>query len=164
VSSRLVLQCRNSLQGPSIHNGVQLFWLPGHCGIIGNEEADGLAGVGSKFNFCGLEPCLPVPKSLVTRVTKKKWLSDNHLSYWNLVRGCRQSKIWIKRPCLKLARFLRNLPRPKLGVLLTGYVRLNKHLYMMGLLSDPTCAAWGIEEELALYFICVCTKAQLRQT
>jgi hypothetical protein len=40
VSSRLVLQFRNSLQGLSIHNEVQLFWVPGHCGIIGNEEAD----------------------------------------------------------------------------------------------------------------------------
>jgi hypothetical protein len=26
----------------------------------------------------------------------------------------------------------------------------------MGLLSDPTCAAFDIEEESALHFICVC--------
>jgi ribonuclease HI len=51
VSSRLVLQCRNSLQGLFTHSRVQLFWIPGHCGIIGNEEADGLLGVGSKSNF-----------------------------------------------------------------------------------------------------------------
>jgi hypothetical protein len=57
VSSRLVLQFRNSLQRLSIHNRVQLFWVPCHCIIIGNEEADGLAGVGSKSNFCGTEPC-----------------------------------------------------------------------------------------------------------
>jgi hypothetical protein len=46
----------------------------------------------------------------------------------------------------------------KLGVLiglLTGHVPLNKHLHMMGLFSDPTCAAYGIEEESALHFICV---------
>jgi hypothetical protein len=94
----------------------------------------------------------------MTRVTKE-WLSSNHLSYWNLVSGYRQSEVWIKRPCLKLARFLRNLPRTKIGVLiglLTGHFRLNKHLHRMGLLSDPTCAACGIEEESALHFICVC--------
>jgi hypothetical protein len=91
VSSRLVLQCRNSLHGLSIHNGVQLFWVPGHCAMIGNEEVDGLAGLGSKCNFCGPEPCLPVPKSLMTRVTKE-WFSGNHLSYWNLVSECRQLK------------------------------------------------------------------------
>jgi hypothetical protein len=75
---RLVLHCRNSLQGPSIHNRVQLFWIPGHCGIIGNEEAHDLVEVRSKSSFCGLEPCLP--RSLMTRVTKE-WLSGNHLSY-----------------------------------------------------------------------------------
>jgi hypothetical protein len=42
----------------------------------------------------------------------------------------------------KLARFLRNVPRTKLGVLIgliTGHVRLNKHFNRIGLLSDP-CA------------------------
>jgi hypothetical protein len=32
---------------------------------------------------------------------------------------------------------------------------LNKH-HRMGLLSDPTCATCGIEDESALDFICVC--------
>jgi hypothetical protein len=100
-----VLQCRNFLQGLSIHNMVQLFWVPGHCGIIGNEEADDMAGVGSKSSFC--TPCLPEPRSLMARV-RKEWLSSNHLSYWNLVNGCRQSQVWIK-----LARLLRNLPRTR---------------------------------------------------
>jgi hypothetical protein len=88
VSSRLVLQCRNYLQGLYLHNRVQ----PGHCGIIGNEEADDLGGVGSKSSFYGPEPSLPVPMSLMTRVTKE-WLSGNHLSYWNLVSRCRQIKV-----------------------------------------------------------------------
>jgi hypothetical protein len=46
VSSRLTLECRDSLQGIFIQNRVKLFWVPGHCGIIGNEEVDGLAGSG----------------------------------------------------------------------------------------------------------------------
>jgi hypothetical protein len=74
------------LQGLSIYNRVQLFWVPGHCGIIGNKEADGLAGVRSKSNFYGPELCLPVTKSQITRV-KKERLSGNHLSYWNMVSG-----------------------------------------------------------------------------
>jgi hypothetical protein len=79
VSSRLVLQCRNSLQGLSIHNRVQLFWVPGqsgHCGIIGNEEADSRAGVVSKSSFSGPKPCLPAPKSLMTRVKKESFLLE----------------------------------------------------------------------------------------
>jgi hypothetical protein len=108
---------------------------------------------------------LPIPKSLMTRVTKE-WLSGNYFSYWNLVSGCRQSKVWIVRNCLKLGRLLRNLPRTKLGVLiglLAGHIRLNKHLQRMCLLLDPTSAACGIEEESALHFIDVCsTLANLR--
>jgi hypothetical protein len=111
-------------------------------------------------------PCLPVPKSLITRVTKE-WLSGNYLFYWNLQSGSKQSKVcWIKRPSLKLVRFLINLPRTKLGALIgliTGHVRLNKHLHKMGLLSDPTCAACSIEKESTLHFICMCpTLANLR--
>jgi hypothetical protein len=56
VSSGLVAQCQNSLQGLSLHKRAQLFWVPGHCGIIGNEEADGLVGVGSQSSFCKPEP------------------------------------------------------------------------------------------------------------
>jgi hypothetical protein len=93
-------------------------------------------------------------------------LSVNYLSYWNLVSGFSQSKVWIKPPYLKLTRFLRNLPRTKYGLLiglLTWLVRLNKYLHRMGLLSDRTCNACGIEKELALHFICVCpTLANLR--
>jgi hypothetical protein len=96
----------------------------------------------------------------MTRVIKE-WLSGIHLSYWNLLNGY-ISKVWKKWPCLKLARFLRNLPRTKLGVLiglLTGHVRLNKHLHRLGLLSDPTSCS--IVE--ALHFISVCpTLANLR--
>jgi hypothetical protein len=111
--------------------------------------------VGSKSSFCGLEPCLPVSRSLMTRVTKE-WLSSNHLSYWNLISGC---TMFAMLPCLKLARFLKNLHRTKLGVLiglLTGHVRSNKQLHTIGLLSDLTCAACGIEEDSTLHFICVC--------
>jgi hypothetical protein len=38
VSSKLVLQNRNSLQGLSIENKVQLFWVSGHCAACGIEE------------------------------------------------------------------------------------------------------------------------------
>jgi hypothetical protein len=103
--------------------------------------------VRSKSNFYGPKTCLPVPKSLMTRMTSFLL-------------------VWIKRPCLELTRFLRNLPRLKHGVLIgliTGKVQLNKHLLNMGLLSDPPCATCGIEEKSALHFICVCpTLSNLR--
>jgi hypothetical protein len=80
VSLRVVLQCRSSLQRISTHNRVQLYWVTGHCRIIGNEEADGLAGLGSKSDFYESEPCLPVPKALLTHLTEK-WLVASHSFY-----------------------------------------------------------------------------------
>jgi ribonuclease HI len=57
VSSRVVLQCRDSLLELALSNRVQLVWVPGHFDIHGNEEADALAGVRSSSAFVGPEPC-----------------------------------------------------------------------------------------------------------
>jgi ribonuclease HI len=35
-------------------------WVPGHCGIHGNAEADVFARAGSSSAFVRPEPCLPV--------------------------------------------------------------------------------------------------------
>jgi hypothetical protein len=40
VSSRIVLQCGNSLQELALSNRVWLVWVPGHSGIHRNEKAD----------------------------------------------------------------------------------------------------------------------------
>jgi hypothetical protein len=76
---RVVLQCRDSLQELAFSNRVQLVWVPGHCGIHGNEEADALAREGSSFAFVETEPCLPLAPSSVRR-REREWL----LKSWSL--------------------------------------------------------------------------------
>jgi hypothetical protein len=60
VSSRVVLQCGDSLQELALSNKVRLMLVSGYCGIHGNEEADALARAVSSSAFVGPEPCLPV--------------------------------------------------------------------------------------------------------
>jgi hypothetical protein len=77
VSSRVVLQCRDWLQELALSNKVRLVWVPGHCGIHGNEEADALARAGSSSAFVGPEPCLPLASSSV-RQREQEWLFKSH--------------------------------------------------------------------------------------
>jgi hypothetical protein len=44
VTSGLVAECLNALCALASRNEVILMCVPGHCGIIGNEEADNLQG------------------------------------------------------------------------------------------------------------------------
>jgi hypothetical protein len=79
-------------------------WVPGHCGIHGNEETDALARVGSSSDFVGVEPCLPlVPPSVGRR--KWEWLLESHRASWSLETACRQSRMWLKKPNPSLIRY-----------------------------------------------------------
>jgi hypothetical protein len=77
VSSKVVLQCRDLLQELALSNRVRLVWVPGHCGIYGNEEADALARAGTSSAFVGPEPCLPLASSSVTQ-REREWLVKPH--------------------------------------------------------------------------------------
>jgi len=64
ITSPLVWDCIVALQQLSSHNAIKLFWVPGHSGIYGNEQADQLAKAASFKSYVGREPVLPVPTSV----------------------------------------------------------------------------------------------------
>jgi hypothetical protein len=76
VSSRPVLQCEDSFQELGLSNRVQMVWVPGHCGIHGNEETH-LQEPGSSSTFVGPKPCLPLATSIVKR-KEREWLLKSH--------------------------------------------------------------------------------------
>jgi ribonuclease HI len=58
VISRVVAKCLNALSELAHLNEVTLVWVPGHRGILGNEEADKLARQASAMPLLGPEPAL----------------------------------------------------------------------------------------------------------
>ena len=67
VKSKLVLECLECLSELVTHNSVQLVWVPGHEGILGNEMADELSKKGVHTPFTGTEPVLGLPYCVVKR-------------------------------------------------------------------------------------------------
>ncbi|KAJ8971488.1 hypothetical protein NQ317_004598 [Molorchus minor] len=65
VKSRLVLECKKTLNDLASRNKVILTWVPGHSGVQGNEEADRLAREGSAMYPIGPEPILGLTKCLL---------------------------------------------------------------------------------------------------
>ncbi|XP_053699091.1 uncharacterized protein LOC128746066 [Sabethes cyaneus] len=55
-NSKLVWECILSLRQLAHKNLVNLYWVPGHCGIEGNEKVDLLARKGSSTRCLGPEP------------------------------------------------------------------------------------------------------------
>jgi len=49
----------------SVLRSVRLLWVPGHCGVEGNETADMLAKQAACLDFVDPEPVLGVTKTLI---------------------------------------------------------------------------------------------------
>jgi ribonuclease HI len=72
VTSELVAECLDALSALASLNEVSLMWVPWHCGIPGNEEADKLARQASAMPLLGPEPAHGIPRCSA-REAIKNW-------------------------------------------------------------------------------------------
>jgi hypothetical protein len=157
--SDLVAECRNALCGLAGLNKVILVWVPGHSGILGNEEADKLARRASALPLQGPEPALGIPRCSA-REAIRAWTMKQHFCTWRNLTGHRHSKLFISGPCRKRADDLHKLSRHKLKMVvavLTGHAPVRRHLHTMGLIAgDPSCRFCGRDDETVQHIICCC--------
>jgi hypothetical protein len=113
ITSKLVWDCHRSLTQLARHNRVQLIWVPGHEGIVGNETADQLARTGSEHPFTG--PDLACGTSIaVAKKAVGDWMNTNHRKYWESTTGLKQAKGLISGPSVRRTKDLLKLNRDQL--------------------------------------------------
>ncbi|XP_050521071.1 uncharacterized protein LOC126894245 isoform X2 [Daktulosphaira vitifoliae] len=157
VNSKLVLECRETLESLSRFNKVTLAWVPGHNGVTGNENADFLARKGAENTYVGPEPVVGLTEQSL-KALPKNWCRDLHRKIWKYLVVPRQSKMFIKTPGLLLGD-LNSMTRHQISTLtglLTGHGHLFKHLNAMGVSESPLCRKCGVEEKDSFHIMCEC--------
>ncbi|XP_055714309.1 uncharacterized protein LOC129808555 [Phlebotomus papatasi] len=155
--SSLVLECREMIEMVSHNREVFLHWVPGHCGIAGNEEADRLAVAGAKTGFIGPEPAVGISPQMWKTIIKEDLLSQ-HQTVWAGTENCRVSKLFMPSVDSKRSEYLVGSNRCKarqFAILLTGHC-LNKHLNRLGIQCNTICRGCNSTEETVLHDVCDC--------
>jgi ribonuclease HI len=159
VTSELVVECLNALSALAGLNEVTLIWVPGHCGIRGNEEADKLARQASVMQLTGPEPALGIPKCLAREATRT-WIMNQHHHTWKDLPDHTHGQLFISGLCKKRADDRLKLSRHQLRMvvaILTGHAPVRMHLRTMGLFKgDPACRFCRQEAETVQHIICRC--------
>jgi hypothetical protein len=152
VTSRLVEECQDAVL--ALTN-----WVPGHHGVLGNEQADMLARQSSAVPLLGTEPAVGTSRCLV-REKITNWTELQYSNTWTQIPGCKHGKLFIGRTCKKRADDLLNLDGHQLkliAVILTGRAPVRGHLRTIGLFDgDPSCRLCGLETETVQHLVCCC--------
>lgn len=158
VDSRLVYNGILALNKLGRHNKVQLVWIPGHEGFIGNENADELARKGSTTNFVGPEPCVGLSQGTIITAIKDH-AKYQHQQEWKNLAGLRHAKLFIERVdsgwTKKLWKYSKRQLRIIMGVF-TGHYGVKGLLAKMGLSDDTDCRMCGEEAETMEHILCEC--------
>jgi hypothetical protein len=93
IISIYITFCHQSLIQLNKHNRVQLIWVPGHEGVVGNETADQLARTGSEHPFIGPEPACDISVGVAKKAVRD-WTNTYHKKYWESVTGLRQRDLY----------------------------------------------------------------------
>ncbi|KAJ4444903.1 hypothetical protein ANN_06701 [Periplaneta americana] len=126
----------------SLNKRIVFQWIPSHCGILGNENADALAKKGSTASY------RHVTKS--TYYSVKRFIKSTYLDFnkQNLITQS-QGKKW--NSLHQNPQLIPDLPRKSSVAafrLTTGHDCLAKHLHRIGIYQSPNCPLCNSNQEM----------------
>lgn len=157
-TSKGVWHCLTLLIRLSRDNDVTVAWVPGHVGVVGNEEADKLARQGAETQLVGPEPTCGISYGQARRVVGS-WLNEKKVTAWTSSDVNRFAKRMILGPSKELTGNIMSLNREMIRWvvgLMTGHCHLRKHLQRIGLVGDSRCRKCSTSEETAEHVLLEC--------
>lgn len=157
-TSKLMIDCIDSLKSLSNSNRVNLLWVPAHSNVEGNEKADNLARIGSKTPVNGPEPTIGITYSTQRSLIRDFYVTQ-HQKLWKSLTNCKHSRTIIDGPNIRNTKFLLNKSRHDLRLIIgaiTGHCKLNKHLHRMRLKPTATCRRCSEHNETPLHLLTSC--------
>jgi ribonuclease HI len=100
LNSKLVSDCHQSLMQLAKRNGVQLIWMLGQEGIVGNETADQLAQLRSEYPLIGPKPACGI-SVVVAKKAARDWTNRDNQRSWKLLTGLKQTKGILQGPSVR---------------------------------------------------------------
>ena len=157
TSSRLVGQCRDTLNHLGGTLKITLLWVPGHRNIEGNERADGLARQGSALGSPSGNT-VGVPLAAVGGRVYSHYLAAAGLRWRRLTSCAKSRRIW---PAYNIARSRELLCQTranafKITAVCTGHWPIGDHAARLGLPYNSHCRSCGEGRETLMHFLCDC--------
>jgi ribonuclease HI len=136
----------------SLCNHVQLFWIAGHHGHLGNEIADLLAKQGA-LGPGTFTDALPPPSSSL-RLKVRQAVREMWAARWTESSKASATRAFF--PTICSTKTITNLELPlQVMQLLTGHCRLRSYLFKIACAPSPICFC-GTNEETTEHFIFFC--------